>query len=45
MKIKHAINLHKGLSLVFILALMVAYNNFTIAPLVYLALHGGYGIL
>ena len=45
MKIKYAINLHKALTFVFVLALMVAYNNFTIAVLIYLALHGGYGIL
>ncbi|MDX2253886.1 MAG: DUF1295 domain-containing protein [Pseudanabaenaceae cyanobacterium bins.39] len=45
MKIKHAINLHKGLTPIVILALMAAYNNFTLAAFIYLALHGGYGIL
>jgi steroid 5-alpha reductase family enzyme len=44
-KIKHAINLHKGLTFVLILALMFVYNNFTLAPWVYLALHGTYGII
>ena len=45
MKIKHVINLQKGLTSIFVLGLMVAYNNFTLAALIYLALHGGYGIL
>ncbi len=45
MKIKHAINLHKVLTFIFVLALMAIYNNFAIAPWVYLALHGTYGIL
>ena len=45
MKIKYVINLHKALTFVFVLGLMVAYNNFTIAVLIYLVLHGGYGIL
>lgn len=45
MKIKHIVNLHKGLSFPFILLLMVLYENFTISPCIYLALHGGYGIL
>jgi protein-S-isoprenylcysteine O-methyltransferase Ste14 len=45
MKIKHAINLHKVLTFIVVLSLMVAYNNFTVAAFIYLALHGGYGIL
>ena len=45
MKIKHAINLHKGLTFLFVLGLMVAYQNFTIGPWVYLALHGSYGFM
>lgn len=45
MKAKHFINLHKGLTFFFILALMVAYHNFTIGPWVYLALHGSYGFM
>ncbi|MDJ0797672.1 MAG: DUF1295 domain-containing protein [Calothrix sp. MO_167.B12] len=45
MKIKYAINLSKGLTFVFILGLMFAYQNFTIGPWVYLALHGTYGIM
>ncbi|NJM56827.1 MAG: DUF1295 domain-containing protein [Synechococcales cyanobacterium RU_4_20] len=45
MKIKHAINLHKGLTAIVVLGLMVAYQNFAIAPWIYLALHGTYGFL
>ncbi|GAB4242967.1 MAG: hypothetical protein Kow0049_32370 [Stanieria sp.] len=45
MKIKHSINLHKGLTAVFILALMLVYDNFTLGAWVYLTLHGTYGIL
>jgi protein-S-isoprenylcysteine O-methyltransferase Ste14 len=45
MKIKHPINLHKGTTFIFILALMIAYQNFSLGAWVYLALHGTYGIL
>lgn len=45
MKIKQAIDLHKFLSFPVVLVLVMAYNNFTIGPWVYLALHGTYGIL
>lgn len=45
MKIKHVVNLQKGLTFFFVLALMVAYQNFTIGPWIYLALHGTYGFL
>lgn len=45
MKIKHAINLHKALTFLIILGLMVAYQNFTTGVWVYLALHGTYGIM
>ncbi len=45
MKIKYAINLHKGLTFIVVLSLMAAYNNFTLAAFIYLALHGGYGVL
>lgn len=45
MKIKQVINLHKGLTFIFVLALMFLYKNFTISPCIYLALHGSYGIL
>jgi len=45
MKIKHFLNLHKGTTFILVLGLMLAYNNFTIGPWVYLALHGTYGLL
>jgi steroid 5-alpha reductase family enzyme len=45
MKIKYAINLHKALTFAVVLGLMVVYQNFTIAPWIYLALHGSYGIM
>ena len=45
MKLNQIINLHKGMTAFVVLGLMFFYNNFTIAPLVYLALHGTYGLL
>lgn len=45
MKAKYPINLSKSLTFAFILGLMVIYQNFTLAPWIYLALHGSYGIL
>jgi steroid 5-alpha reductase family enzyme len=45
MKVKHFINLHKGTTALFVVALMVAYQNFGLGPWVYLALHGTYGLL
>ncbi len=45
MKIKDIINLHKATTFIFILGLMLAYQNFTLGPWVYLALHGTYGFL
>jgi steroid 5-alpha reductase family enzyme len=45
MKIKHSINSHKFLTFVYVLGLMAFYNNFTLAPWVYLALHGTYGVM
>ena len=45
MKLKHLINLHKANTFIFVLAIMIAYQNFTLGPWVYLALHGTYGIL
>lgn len=45
MKAKHAINLQKGLTAFVVIGLMWVYQNFTIGPWVYLALHGTYGLL
>ncbi|MGD1854465.1 MAG: DUF1295 domain-containing protein [Leptolyngbyaceae cyanobacterium] len=43
MKIKYFINLHKGATVFVVLALMLVYQNFSLGPWVYLALHGTYG--
>jgi len=45
MQLKHPINLHKGLTAPVILGLMAIYHNFSTPVWIYLALHGGYGIL
>ena len=45
MKIKHPINLHKFLTFAVVLGMMAIYQNFTVAPWIYLALHGSYGIM
>lgn len=45
MKVKHFVNLQKGLTFFVVLGLMVAYQNFTLGPWVYLALHGTYGLM
>ncbi|MBE9045100.1 DUF1295 domain-containing protein [Pleurocapsales cyanobacterium LEGE 10410] len=45
MKIKYPINLHKFSTFAVVLGLMAIYHNFTLAPWVYLALHGTYGIM
>ena len=44
-KMKHPINLHKGLTLIVVLGMMFLYDNFTLGPWIYLALHGSYGLL
>jgi len=45
MKLNQIINLHKGLTAFVVVGLMTFFDNFTIAPYVYLALHGTYGLL
>ncbi len=45
MKLNQIINLHKGLTAFVVIGLMILFDNFTIAPYVYLALHGTYGLL
>ncbi len=45
MQLKYPINLHKGLTAFYVVGLMLFYNNFTIGPFVYLALHGCYGCM
>ena len=45
LKAKHIINFHKGVTGFVVVGLMLVYQNFTLGPWVYLALHGTYGIL
>lgn len=45
MKLKHPINLHKGATAFFVIALMIYYKNFSVGAWVYLALHGSYGFM
>lgn len=45
MKMKHSINLHKGLTAPVVFGMMMLYDNLGLGPWVYLALHGTYGIL
>ena len=45
MKLKYAINLHKGTTAFFVIALMLFYSNFSVTAWVYLALHGSYGFM
>jgi protein-S-isoprenylcysteine O-methyltransferase Ste14 len=45
MKLKYAINLHKGTTAFFVIALMMLYQNFSVTAWVYLALHGTYGFM
>ena len=45
MKLNQIINLHKGLTAFVVIGFMIFFDNFTIAPYVYLALHGTYGLL
>lgn len=44
-KFAWAINLQKGGTLPFVLALMLAFNNFSATAWTYAALHGSYGLL
>ncbi|MBL7851438.1 MAG: DUF1295 domain-containing protein [Cyclobacteriaceae bacterium] len=45
MKLKHPINLHKGLTFFVVGFLMYFYDNYSLPALLYLALHGTYGFL
>ena len=45
MKLNQIINLHKGLTFIVVIFLMIIYRNFSLPALIYLALHGTYGIL
>ena len=45
MKVKHAINLHKGMTGPLVLGLMLAYGSFGLTAWIYLVLHGTYGLM
>lgn len=45
MRIKYPINLHKGMTALVVISLMIMFDNFSTGPWVYLALHGSYGLL
>jgi protein-S-isoprenylcysteine O-methyltransferase Ste14 len=45
MKLKYAVNLHKGSTCLVVLAMMIYFKNFSLGPLLYLALHGTYGLM
>ncbi len=45
MKLKYAVNLHKGLTGLVVIAMIFWYDNATLGPLVYLSLHGTYGMM
>lgn len=45
MKLKHPVNLHKGMTAPVVVALMFYFQNFSTSAWVYLALHGSYGLL
>jgi protein-S-isoprenylcysteine O-methyltransferase Ste14 len=45
MKLKYAVNLHKGTTFFVVLGMMFYYQNFTLGPWLYLALHGTYGFM
>lgn len=44
-KIRHTINLHKALTSLVVVLLMLLYHNFSLGPWVYLALHANYGLI
>ena len=45
LKAKHVLNFHKGMTGLIVAGLMLVYQNFTLGPWIYLALHGTYGVL
>ena len=45
MRIKYPINLHKGMTALVVISLMIVFDNYSTGPWVYLALHGSYGLL
>ena len=45
MKLKHPVNLHKGMTAPVVVSMMFYFQNFSTSAWVYLALHGSYGVL
>jgi steroid 5-alpha reductase family enzyme len=45
MKLKYPVNLHKGMTALVVVGMMVYFQNFSTSAWVYLALHGSYGVL
>lgn len=45
MKLKYVVNLHKGLTGIVVITMIFLYDNATLGPLVYLSLHGTYGLM
>jgi steroid 5-alpha reductase family enzyme len=45
MLLRYPVNVHKGLTGPLVFVLMIVYDNWSTAAWVYLALHGGYGLL
>lgn len=45
MKLKHPVNLHKGMTALVVTGMMLYYQNFSTGAWVYLALHGSYGFM
>ena len=45
MKLNQIINLHKGLTPIVVVIMMIYFNNFSTPAWIYLSLHGTYGIL
>ncbi len=45
MPMKYPVNLHKGMTFLVVIAMMLYFQNFSTAAWVYLALHGSYGLM
>jgi protein-S-isoprenylcysteine O-methyltransferase Ste14 len=45
MPLKYPVNLHKGMTALVVVGLMLYFHNFSVTAWIYLALHGSYGIL
>jgi protein-S-isoprenylcysteine O-methyltransferase Ste14 len=45
MPLKYPVNLHKGMTFLVVISMMLYFQNFSIPAWVYLALHGSYGFM